>query len=190
MELNINKMNVNVTNGLFFIIGKRACGKKTLVTDILLKNISKTKTGTVVTMEPDNRLLYNGNISKEHLLNQINLICKSESLFIISNRFNILSLIVEQYPYHNSVLHSYVFLFKDNTDNLTKLKIYTKYASNFVCYPIFHRLFEELTQNYGCMVIKIEKENDKKDDPHIISERIFWYNATVSDKKYKKIILS
>lgn len=80
----------------------------------------------------------------------------------------------------------YVFLLADDFRS-NKERIWKHYAGMFPTFDSFCTVFDELTDNYGCMVID-NKVKSKK-----ISEKIFWYKSDCKEhvpkmgcKQYRK----
>ena len=65
----------------------------------------------------------------------------------------------------------YVFLLSDNI-NTNKKRLYDHYAGMFPSFSIFKDVFEQITSNFGCMVI------DNKSKSNNLQDVIFWFKAT------------
>lgn len=64
----------------------------------------------------------------------------------------------------------FLFLLSDDTI-INKEKLYKYYANIFPDFDMFKTVFDQITKNYGCMVINNRiKSNDLK-------QKIFWYKA-------------
>jgi len=66
-----------------------------------------------------------------------------------------------------------MLLAEDNFSN--RRKLFEHYAGIFPKYEIFDNLFNQLTDDYGTMVI------DNASNSRDLNERIFWYKAKVKD---------
>lgn len=64
----------------------------------------------------------------------------------------------------------YVFLLSDNI-NTNKKRLYDHYAGVFNSFNEFRDVFEQVTQDFGCMVIDNKSKSSK------IQDTIFWYKA-------------
>ena len=70
----------------------------------------------------------------------------------------------------------YIFLLHEEFHNVLK-KIYENYAGMFPNLDSFKQVFNELTDNHGCMVI-----NNRSTGKNLI-DKIFWYRAKEEDNK-------
>ena len=79
----------------------------------------------------------------------------------------------------------YVFLLGEDFINNRK-KLYEHYAGMFPTFDIFQQVFNEVTADYGCMVIN-NKIHSKK-----LEDKVFWYKAApvpdfnIGNKTFKK----
>ena len=79
----------------------------------------------------------------------------------------------------------YIFLLAEDAVSSRK-RLYDHYAGMFPTFDIFQQVFNELTDNYGVMVIdnRIHSKN--------LTDKVFWYKAkkvptfTVGSSKFKK----
>jgi hypothetical protein len=79
----------------------------------------------------------------------------------------------------------YIFLLGEDFISNRK-RLYEHYAGMFPTFDIFQQVFNEVTSDYGCMVIN-NKIHSKK-----LEEKVFWYKATpvpdfdIGNRFYKK----
>ena len=79
----------------------------------------------------------------------------------------------------------YIFLLGEDFISNRK-RLYEHYAGMFPSFDIFQRVFDECTENFGCMVIN-NKIHSKE-----IEEKVFWFKAKktptffIGSKKFKK----
>lgn len=62
----------------------------------------------------------------------------------------------------------WIFLFREKNQN-TRRKLYDQYAGFFPSFAVFEKVFDMVTMNYGCMVIKNCSVSHKLED------QVFWY---------------
>jgi hypothetical protein len=64
----------------------------------------------------------------------------------------------------------YIFILAEDFVNIRR-KIYEHYAGMFPSFEVFQKVFTDLTEDYGCMVInnRIHSKN--------IEDKVFWYRA-------------
>lgn len=67
----------------------------------------------------------------------------------------------------------YVFIFKENNEN-NKRKLYNCYAGMFPNYTLFTKVLDEVTKNYGCMVIDNTSRSDQ------LTDQVFWYEVPLA----------
>jgi len=98
------------------------------------------------------------------------------SLMMNARGLKIHSILVQQYvmglsPQMRANM-DYVFLFREPNQS-NKRKIYEFYAGMFPSYELFSQVFDEVTKNYGCMVIHNNSTSDKLED------QVFWYKVPI-----------
>jgi len=69
----------------------------------------------------------------------------------------------------------YVFIFKENIKK-NKERLYEHYAGMFPTLQVFEQVLEQVTQDYGCLVIDNRASGSKLED------QVFWYKADPSKK--------
>ena len=74
----------------------------------------------------------------------------------------------------------YIFLLADDSYNNQK-KLYDNYASFFPNVNAFRQVFNELTSDYGCMVIVNTNRGGSRKD---LWDKIFWYRAGKEEIQY------
>jgi hypothetical protein len=101
-----------------------------------------------------------------------NLLC----LMMNARGLNVHSILIQQYvmgltPQMRANM-DYVFLFRE-TSISNRRKIYEQYAGMFPSYELFSKVFDDVTKNYGCMVIDNTSCSDRLED------HVFWYKVPV-----------
>jgi hypothetical protein len=69
----------------------------------------------------------------------------------------------------------YIFICKETKVNEIN-KLYTNYAGMFINFDMFRQIFNQVTDNYGCLVI------DNTTQSAELSDQVFTYRATLHDK--------
>jgi hypothetical protein len=69
----------------------------------------------------------------------------------------------------------YVFLFKENIKK-NRERLYEHYAGMFPSFAIFEQVLEQVTQDFGCLVIDNRSTGNKLED------QVFWYKADPKKK--------
>jgi hypothetical protein len=100
------------------------------------------------------------------------------SIFMNGRHLKLFYLLTMQYPLgippDLRLQIDWVFLLKDN--NLqNKRRLFDYYAGFFPCYEIFSQVYDELTENYGCMVINNGAKSSR------IEDCVFSYRAPLHD---------
>lgn len=102
-------------------------------------------------------------------------------IFMNGRHYKILFLLTMQFPMGISpVLRTnidYVFIFKENIKK-NKERLYEHYAGMFPNLQVFEQVLDQVTQDYGCLVIDNRAIGSKLED------QVFWYKADPS-KKFK-----
>lgn len=105
-----------------------------------------------------------------------------KEIFTNGRHYNIQFLLAMQYPMgigpelRTNV--DYIFILRDNI-KANKKRIHDSYAGIFPKFTMFEAVMDDLTQNYGCMVI------DNKSQSTDISEVVYWYKAPAVIKPFK-----
>jgi len=180
------------------IIGKRAVGKTTLANDIInqryssnnflfsqmetikneYNNIPKKNIFDEYTDNIRDNEIFNSNSSTlifedDHRPNDFQDNIIFQSLIMNSRHLRTNIILISQYSFLNPTIRSnmdYVFLFRET--NLTnKKKLYEHYGSIFPSYDVFELIFDQVTKNYGCLVINNASRSS------YIEDNVFWYKA-------------
>jgi len=97
-----------------------------------------------------------------------------QEIFMNGRHFNILFLATTQYPVavppdlRTNI--DYVLIFRENNVGIRK-KIYDHYAGIFPSFHMFCEVMDELTRDFGCMVIDNTVTSSK------LTDVVFWYKA-------------
>jgi hypothetical protein len=96
-------------------------------------------------------------------------------LFMNGRHWNMLFLIALQFPLGiTPTLRSnidYVFIYRENNINNRK-RLYENYASVFPTFEMFCIFMDSCTENYECLVIKVNSSSNK------LTDQVFWYKST------------
>lgn len=74
----------------------------------------------------------------------------------------------------------YIFICKETKVNEIN-KLYTNYAGMFINFDMFRQIFNQVTDNYGCLII------DNTTQSAELSDQVFTYRATLHDKNSFRI---
>lgn len=100
------------------------------------------------------------------------------SLFMNGRHFNMMFMITMQYPLgippNLRTNIDYVFILRENNHNNRK-RIYENYASMFPSLELFCSVMDQCTENYECLVVKINAHSNK------LQDQVFWYKATAHE---------
>ena len=100
-------------------------------------------------------------------------------IFMNGRHYKIMFLLTMQFPMGISpALRTnidYVFIFKE-TIRKNRERLYEHYAGMFPNFQIFEQVLEQVTQDYGCMVI------DNRSGGTKLEEQVFWYKADPTRK--------
>jgi hypothetical protein len=100
-------------------------------------------------------------------------------IFMNGRHYKIFFLLTMQFPMGISpALRTnidYVFIFKENIKK-NKERLYEHYAGMFPTLQVFEQVLEQVTQDYGCLVIDNRASGSKLED------QVFWYKADPSKK--------
>ena len=95
-------------------------------------------------------------------------------IFMNGRHYKILFLLTMQFPMGISpALRTnidYVFIFKENIKK-NKERLYDHYAGMFPSLQVFEQVLEQVTQDYGCLVI------DNRASGSRLEDQVFWYKA-------------
>lgn len=99
--------------------------------------------------------------------------------FYAGRHYNILLIISMQYPMgippELRTNIDYIFIFRDpNMKN--RRRLYENYAGMFETFNEFCAVLDDLTHNYGCMVICNNTHSNK------IEDQVFWYKAKIHEE--------
>ena len=95
-------------------------------------------------------------------------------LFMNGRHFNVMFMITMQYPLgippslRTNI--DYVFILRENSMSNRK-RIYENYASMFATFDLFCHVMDKCTENFECLVIKVNSHGNKLED------QVFWYKA-------------
>lgn len=100
-------------------------------------------------------------------------------IFMNGRHYKIMFLLTMQFPMGISpALRTnidYVFIFKENIKK-NRERLYDHYAGMFPNLAVFEQVLEQVTQDYGCLVINNRANGNKLED------QVFWYKADPNKK--------
>jgi hypothetical protein len=182
------------------IIGKRCSGKSWLIRDLIkykknvkvisdtelidpfyTKFIAKENCFEEFSDKLINQIFDSQKIKKEHLILVLD-DCLTEKMIsssifvdlVVNGRcFNITLILAVQYSYLKPVCRSnfdYIFTFKDNSYSYIK-RIYKSYGGIVPSFEIFKEIMDQLTENFGILVINEKIFN------HKLNDCLMWYKV-------------
>ena len=128
------------------------------------------KDGPSTTIDPRSMLILDDCLFDNSWIKDKNIRC----LFMNGRHYNMLFMITMQYPLgippslRTNI--DYVFILRENNINNRK-RIYDNYASMFPSFEIFCTVMDQCTENFECLVVKINSSSNK------LSVQVFWYKA-------------
>ena len=100
-------------------------------------------------------------------------------IFMNGRHYKIMFLLTMQFPMGISPALrtniAYVFIFKE-TIRKNRERLYEHYAGMFPNFQVFEQVLEQVTQDYGCMVI------DNRSGGSQLQDQVFWYKADPTRK--------
>jgi hypothetical protein len=100
-------------------------------------------------------------------------------IFMNGRHYKIMFLLTMQFPMGiTPALRTnidYVFIFKENIKK-NRERLYDHYAGMFPSLAVFEQVLEQVTQDYGCLVINNRANGNKLED------QVFWYKADPNKK--------
>jgi len=111
---------------------------------------------------------------------------KIKELLMNGRHYKLMYILTMQFPLGISPeLRSqfdYIFLLKEEFNSNLK-RIYDHYAGMFPTFESFRQIFNQLTSNYGCMVIaNTDRGLDKGNEENGFLNKIFWFQADKAEK--------
>ena len=100
------------------------------------------------------------------------------SIFMNGRHYKIMFMITMQYPLgippNLRTNIDYVFILRENNMQ-NRRRIYENYAGMFLSFELFCQVMDQCTENYECLVIKVNASSNKLED------QVFWYKANAHD---------
>lgn len=128
------------------------------------------------TVDPRSFLVMDDAMYDKSWVNDANI----RKIFMNGRHYKILFLLTMQFPMGISpALRTnidYIFIFKEHIKK-NRERLYEHYAGMFPTLQVFEQVLEQVTQDYGCLVIDNRASGNKLED------QVFWYRADSTKKK-------
>ena len=99
------------------------------------------------------------------------------SLFMNGRHIHVMFLLTLQYPLGVPPIlrlqTDYIFIFRENSTS-NRRRIYEHYAGMFPDFQTFCSVLDQCTENYECLVIKVNASSNKLED------QVFWFKAEIT----------